>query len=149
MKSFANAIVMLAIGVLPAIASDRYSIKIKLPSGQMVVVSEGEYEARSIGSFSVRLYQAASAGNETTFFSSGIIHSRDGFIERVVLSDVNGDEQPEIVVIIRSVGTGSYLSAHAFTVGKEQQLFHSSVVEGLPPAADVVAALKDAESRKK
>lgn len=149
MKAFAKAIVILLIGVLPAVASDRYSSKIKLPSGQVVVVSEGEYEARSIGSFSVRLYQAASAGNETTFFSSGIIHSRDGVIERVVLSDINGDEEPEIVVIIRSVGTGSYLSAHAFTVGKDQQLIPGSIVEGLQPEADAVAAIKDAESRNK
>ena len=78
MKTFALLIVMFFIGALPVTASDRFITKIKLPTGQVAVVSEGEFEARSVGSFSVRLYQAASAGDETTFFSSGLIHARDG-----------------------------------------------------------------------
>jgi hypothetical protein len=142
-------IVLLLIGTLPAMAAGRFITKIKLPSGQTVVVAEGEFEARSIGSFSVRLYQASSTENETTFFTSGLIRSRDGFIEEVVLDNINGDEQPEIIVIVRSVGTGSYLSAHAFTVGKHQQLLLNSIVENLQPGADPVAALKKSESEQK
>lgn len=137
---------MLLIGTLPAMAAGRFINKIKLPSGQTVVVAEGEFEARSIGSFSVRIYQAASAADETTFFTSGIIRSRDGFIEKVVLDDINGDAQPEIIVIVRSAGTGSYLSAHAFSVGKDQQLIPGSMVESLSPEADPVAALSKTES---
>lgn len=140
------AIVMLLTATLPAMAAGRFITKIKLPSGQTVVVAEGEFEARSIGSFSVRLYQAASSADETTFFSSGLIRSRDGAIEKVVLDDINGDEQPEIIVIVRSVGTGSYLSAHAFSLGKDQQLIAGSMVEGLQPEADPVAALRKSES---
>jgi hypothetical protein len=128
--------------MLPAMAADRFTIKVKLSSGQTVVVSEGEFEARSIGSFSIRLYEAATAGDETTFFSSGLIRGRDGVIENVVLDDINDDEQPEIIVIVRSVGTGNYLSAYAFAVGKHQQLISSSVVEGLQPGTDPVSALR-------
>jgi len=142
MKAFTLLIVMFFIGALPVTASERFIAKIKLPSGQVVVVSEGEFEARSTGSFSVQLYQAASVGDETTFFSSGLIRSRDGVIEKVVLEDINGDSQPEIIVIVRSVGTGNYLSAHAFTVGKYQQLISDAMVEGLESEADPVEALR-------
>jgi hypothetical protein len=146
-KTFALIAVLLLTGILPALASGRFTTIIKLPSGQMVVIAEGEFEARSIGSFSVRLYQAASGGNETTFFTSGLIRSRDGTIEKVVLGDINGDGQPEIIVIVRSVGTGGYLSAHAFSVGKNQQLIPGSIVEGLQAEADPVAALRESEFR--
>ena len=146
-KFYALAAVLLLTGILPGTASGRFTTKIKLPSGQTVVVAEGEFEARSIGSFSIRLYQAASGGNETTFFTSGLIRSRDGTIERVVLSDINDDGQPEIIVIVRSVGTGGYLSAHAFSVGKNQQLIPGSTVESLQAEADPVAALRESESR--
>lgn len=146
-KTFALAAILLITGILPGMASGRYVTKIKLPGGQTVVVAEGEFEARSIGSFSVRLYQAASDANETTFFTSGLIRNREGVIEKVVLEDINGDEQPEIIVIVRSVGTGSYLSAHAFTVGKDQLLIPASKVEGLQSEADPVAALRKSESR--
>ena len=147
MKIFALAVVLLLTGILPAIASGHFVTKIKLPSGQAVVVAEGEFEARSIGSFSVRLYQAATGANETTFFTSGLVRSRDGFIEKVVLDDINDDGQPEIIVIVRSVGTGGYLSAQAFTVGEDQQLVSASIVEGLQAEADPVAALRKSESR--
>ena len=146
-KTFVLAIIMLLIGSLPTMASDRFITKLKLPSGQTAVICEGEFEARSIGSFSIRLYQAAPAGDETTFFTSGLISARDGFIEKVVLGDINGDEQPEIIVVVRSVGTGSYLSAYAFVIDKGQKLILGSLVEDLQSEADPVSALKKPESR--
>ena len=133
---------MLLIGVPHAMASDRFIKILKLPSGQTAVISEGEFEARSIGSFSVRLYQAAPAEDETIFFISGLTSARDGFIERVVLSDINGDTQPEIIVVVRSAGIGSYLSAHAFMTSNGQKLTLNSIVEGLQSEADPVSALK-------
>ena len=145
-KTFIFAIIILFIGNLPATASERFITKLKLPSGQTAVISEGEFEARSIGSFSILLYQAAPAGDETTFFISGLISARDGFIEKVVLDDVNGNEQLEIIVIIRSVGTGSYLSAHAFMIGKNQKMTLISTVDGLQAGADPVSALKKQNS---
>jgi hypothetical protein len=52
---------------LQATTIDRFIKKIKLPSGETVVVAEGDYEARSVGSFSVRLYEPAVLTDETTF----------------------------------------------------------------------------------
>lgn len=127
---------------------DRFIEKVKLPSGQTVVVAEGELEARSIGSFSVRVYDAALPPDETTFFVAGLVRGRDGTLEQVMLADVDGDAQPEVIVKVRSVGTGSYVSAHAFGVDKETLTFLADV-EGLPPDTDPVGALRESINKKK
>lgn len=137
---------MLLVDVSPAMALGRFITKFELPSGQTAVISEGEFEARSIGSFSVRLYQAAPAGDETTFFTSGLISARDGVIEKVVLGDINGDREPEIIVVVRSAGTGGYLSAHAFMIDNNQKLILISIVSGLQADADPISALKKSKS---
>ena len=126
-------------------ASGRFVQKIKIPGGQTVVVSEGELEARSLGSFSIRLYQAAPAADETTFFISGLVSERDGVIEKLVLADIEGDAQTEIVVVVRSVGTGSYLSAYAFGVVQRKTLVPVASITGLSATADPVAALRNME----
>ena len=126
-------------------ASERFIQKIKLPSGQTVVVSEGEFEARSLGSFSIRLYQAAPPADETTFFISGLVSEREGVVEKLVLADIDGDTETEIIVVVRSVGTGSYLSAYGFGVNQLKTLVAVSSITGLPAAADPVAALRNLE----
>ena len=146
MRVWITALVLLLTASAHAAGQERFVSKLKHPTGMTVVVAEGDFEVRSIGSFSVRLYEAAEDPDETTFFTSGLIRARDGFIEKVILADIDGDQQQEIVVVVRSVGTGSYLSAHAFAATKEELVFHA-VVEGLAADADPVAALR--ESRKR
>ena len=141
MRAWVTAIVLLFTTSAHVTAEDRFVSKLTLPTGETVVVAEGDFEARSVGSFSVRLYEAAVAPDDTTFFTSGLIRSRDGVIEKVILADVDGDQRQEIVVIVRSVGTGSYLSAHAFAIAKGKLCFRA-VVEGLAADADPVAALR-------
>jgi hypothetical protein len=109
MKTLATLVIaVLASVTLYAEASDRFIKKVKLPSGQTTVVAEGEFEARSIGSFSVRLYEAAPPEDETTFFTAGLIRAREGTIDKVVLADIDDNHKPDIIVIVRSVGTGSW-----------------------------------------
>lgn len=142
MKTLATFIItVLASVTLYAEASDRFIKKVKLPSGQTAVVAEGEFEARSIGSFSVRLYEAAPPEDETTFFTAGLIRAREGTIQKVIIADIDDTHKPDIIVIVRSVGTGSYISAHAFAFDK-QKLTSLAAVEGLPPEADPVEALR-------
>ena len=141
MKIWTTAIVLLVAASTHATAQDRFVAKLALASGETAVVAEGDFEARSVGSFSVRLYEGAAAPDETTFFTSGLIHSRDGVVEKVVLADVDGDQQQEIVVIVRSVGTGGYLSAHAFAAADGKLTFRATV-ESLAADADPVAALR-------
>jgi hypothetical protein len=138
--------VLLFTASVHAAGQERFVSHLTLPTGETVVVAEGDLEARSVGSFSVRLYDAAAAPDETTFFTSGLIRARDGVVEKVSLADVDGDRQQEVVVFVRSVGTGSYLSAHAFSVAKNKLIF-CAAVEGLSADADPVAALR--KSRKK
>ena len=64
-------------GWLHAAGPARFVAKVRLPSGQTAVVAEGDFEARSIGSFSVRIYDPAAPGDETTFFRTGQIFGRD------------------------------------------------------------------------
>lgn len=120
---------------------ERFLSKVKLPSGQTVVVAEGDYEARSIGSYSLRLYEKAEPGDETTFFKSGIVNERDGTLEKVILNDINGDKKEELIVTARSAGSGDYLSAQAFTINDGSFSVLTSV-EGIAPSLDIIAELK-------
>ena len=138
---------LLLAGPARAVAQDRFLAKLTLPTGQTLVVAEGDFEARSIGSFSVRLYEAAPAGDETTFFSDGLIRARDGVIEQAVLADLDGDSRPEVVVIVRSAGSGGYQSAHAFAIADDKMVF-LAMVEGLAADADPVAALRMSRKRE-
>lgn len=141
---FASAAIHAEAGV------DRFIQKVKLPSELTAVVADGDFEARSIGSFSVRLYSSENAqpGDDTTFFVTGVIRERDGSIEKVELADIDGDGKPEIIVTVRCVGTGSYLSAHAFAFDKKHLWLRASVAD-LAKDADPVAALKNAKLKKK
>jgi hypothetical protein len=136
------AVCILGAGISSAVEPERFVDTQKLPSGQTVVVAEGDFEARSIGSFSIRLYDAAPAGDATTFFRNGDVRVRDGTIQKVVLADVQGDDRPEIIVIVRSVGTGSYLSVHAYSYDDSGLAYRASL-ESLAPDADPVASLRN------
>ena len=140
MRTWAVTIALFLLVPVHAMAQKPFVSKLKLTTGQTVVVKEGDFEALSIGSFSVRLYEAASAPDETTFFISGLIHPRDGVLEKAMLADIDGDQHPEIIVMARSVGTGGYISVYAFAFAKNKLLFRIAVV-GLAPDADPIAAL--------
>ena len=122
--------------------------KLALPSGQTAVVAEGDFEARSIGSYSVRIYsrQSGQPDDDTTFFSSGVIRARDGTVEKVFLAELGNGDPPSLVVAIRTAGSGGYLSADAFTIGKTAVVLRASV-SGLPANADPVVALKSTLQR--
>src|SRR5262245_25141715 len=90
--------------------AQRYARAIALPDGRTAVVAEGDLEARSIGTYSVRLYRDESL----TAFESGLIAPRDGVVEDVRVADLDGKGDAQLVVIVRSVGTGGYISAQAF-----------------------------------
>lgn len=116
-------------------AADRFVQKLALPDGQAVVVAEGDLEARSIGTYTVRLYSS----DDTTRYLSGVIAVRDGSIESIRLADLDGRGE-QLVVIVRSAGSGGYLSAQAFSF-EGKRIEARSHVENLAKDADPVAAL--------
>ena len=132
--------------------TDHFVQKLALATGQTAVVAEGDFEARSIGSYTVRIYstQSTQPDDDTTFFSSGVIRAREGTIEKVFLADLGNAGPPSLIVAIRSAGSGGYLSADAFTIGKDTVVLHASVT-GLGANEDPVGGLKSAlqKSRQK
>ncbi len=126
----------------PSETSVRYVKKIAVSAKQTIIVAEGDFEARSMGSYSVRLYapNAAQAGDDTTLYESGVLLERDGMIEDIRLADIDGDKQDELIVIIRSAGTGGYLSAQALSF-ENDRIEARTKVTNLPADADPIAAL--------
>jgi hypothetical protein len=126
----------------PGAAPDpRFVGRVALPGGAQLVVAEGDLEPRSIGSYSVRLYAAGDLAFPTDRFVSGLVRAREGFIERIVLDDLDGDGRPELVVVIRSAGTGGAVSADAYALDSRRAVRRDGV-QGLPGSADPLQALR-------
>ena len=68
---------------------------------------------------------------------------RDGIVEKLVLADITGDAEAEIIVVVRSVGTGNYLSAYAFGVDQQKTLVPLANLTGLSATADPVMELRE------
>jgi hypothetical protein len=107
------------------------------------VVSEGDFEARSTGSYSVRIYfdPSASAGNETTFYAAGLVRARDGTVLSVAPLQLPGRKNPLLMVVVQSAGSGGYLSADAFAV-EPRSVRLVATVSGLAPSDDPAARLR-------
>ena len=128
----------------PLASPSRFLAQEKLSDGRMVVVAEGDGEPRSVGSYSVRLYGGANSEFPMDDFIVGAVFLRDGSIERLAVTDVNGDGVKELVVVVRSAGSGGYQSASAFGVGAKTIEVVGSV-EGLASDADPLAELRKAK----
>jgi hypothetical protein len=144
-----NGIPVLSLGIMLVLSaslgaedSPRFVRKSAFPGTAMVVVAvEGDFEPRSNGSYSLRVY----AGTDPRFphddFVAGTVRPRDGTVEDVRFSDLDRDGSPDIIVVMRSAGTGSYLSADAFQLqGTGLTLLES--VSGLARDADPIRALE-------
>jgi hypothetical protein len=107
----------------------------------MVVVAEGQLEPRSIGSYSARIYSGRNRRFPYDDFVAGTVRRRDGALEKLLFSDLDGDALPEIVVVLRSAGTGGHLSADAFQLRGSTLALVGSVA-GLAKDADPIRALR-------
>jgi len=148
---FVGAVALLAFGTAHATAEEnRFVQKQRLSAKQTAVVAEGDLEARSVGSYSVRVYSTEDVqpGDDTTFFTAGVIHERDGSLEKIGLADIDGDGRDELVVTIRSAGSGGYLSAHAYSFAKTKIKLTAAVAD-LSPKSDPIAQLKLAAKKHK
>jgi len=121
----------------------RFAKTFQIPgSPEVVVVAEGDFESRSIGSYALRVYGGTSTKYPLDDFVTGVIRPRNGTIETVRFDSIDGDDRLEIVVVIRSAGSGGYVSADAFRY--YAGLLESVVsVSGLDKIADPIRALRD------
>ena len=136
-------VVLLAALHAGAQANLRFAKWFQIPGASaVVVVAEGEFEARSVGSYALRVYGGAAKKFPTDDFIVGVVRPRNGTLEAVRFESVDGDDSPEIVVIMRAVGSGSYVSADAFRY-REGLLQWIGSVSGLIKTADPIKALRD------
>lgn len=98
-------------------------------------------EPRSIGSFSIRLYSGLNPEYPFDDFVDGIIVPRDGFVERLALEDIDGDGIAELIVVLRSAGSGAYQSAKAFAITDNRVNLVAEVAD-LQATQDPIESLK-------
>jgi hypothetical protein len=107
-----------------------------------VIIAEGDLEPRSIGSYTMRIYKGRSAKFPTDEFITGVVRPRNGTIDAVRFADVDGDNRPDLIVVMRSAGSGGYLTAEAFRYhGRSLELIGS--VAGFYKTADVIQVLRE------
>ena len=104
-------------------AEERFLEKIRFSKDLTVVVASGDFEPQGIGSFTVRFYRANDEAVIQDFdvdnFVAGILLERDGVIEKVEMLDIDGDASKELIIAVRSIGSGAYLSGFALTLRNE------------------------------
>ena len=122
-------------------AQGRFMQALALDDGRMVVVAEAEREPRSIGSYSIRLYAVSNPEFPYDDFVHGLVVARDGFVEKTLLEDLDADGSKELVVLVRSVGTGGYLSAQSFKTTRDQ-IHPFRAVADLPALANPLEQLR-------
>jgi hypothetical protein len=125
----------------PADAARPHEVEAPIPGTPWVAVAaEGDGEPRSIGSYALRVYAPANENGPRDRFVGGTLRSRDGTVEAIRFADLDRDGTPELVVVLRSAGSGGYLSADAYRL-RGGAPRHAASVEGLPRDDDPIRAL--------
>ena len=148
LKTIISSIFIYALSINAYAEIPRFITQIQLPDNRSTIqVAEGDNEPRSIGSYAIRLYGGANPDFPLDDFITGQIYPRDGAVERVINTDLNGDGVGEVVVIIRSAGSGGYLSADVFS-WQNKTLKRILSISDLGPKDDPVAELKQLARKK-
>ncbi len=123
--------------------------ELRLQSNVVAIVSEGPLEPRSLGSYSLRIYQILDPKYPYDNYVAGMLVPRDGSIEALKAKDINGDGVEEIIVITRVAGSGSYISAVAYEYNGEKLNVIASVNDLMPdidPIESLLSAYNETSS---
>ena len=107
-KILCLAAAILSVQGVHAAEDGRFVRKLALGGGLTAVVAEGDYEPRSIGTFSIHVYRDLHTGD----YVAGLISLRDGFIRDVRVAGTNGPVR--IIVQTETAGSGAYRTDHVF-----------------------------------
>jgi hypothetical protein len=107
----------------------------------MVVVAEGDYEPRGIGSYTLRVYAKNDPAYPYDEFLTGTIRPRNGTVESLTFADIDRDGTAEIIVTTRYVGSGNYVTVDAFRLRKKNLQLVTSIA-GMDASKDAIQALK-------
>ena len=127
--------------VCPVLRATPFSEGVQLLESSYVVVEESASEPRSIGSYSIRLYDLTKPDFPTDNFLYGIVRAREGTVQSIEKADINKDGEEDLVVLIRSAGSGGYLQAEAFRCIDGGVEFIASVLD-LDPKAKYLDELR-------
>ncbi|WP_340608676.1 PliI family lysozyme inhibitor of I-type lysozyme [Xenorhabdus bharatensis] len=100
----------------PSFAKD--GVLINLPDKKFAVISVGDLESASIGSYSIAVFQ----DQALTEFNAGAVFSRDGSIfddngkPRTTFADIDGDGNKELIISKLTAGSGNYLEVDALKI---------------------------------
>lgn len=150
METTFGVVLMLALATFSDAAetSSRFARMLQIPnSAEVIVVTEGDFEGRSGGSYALRIYGGSSRKYPLDDFVTGTIRPRRGTIERVLVDSIGGGNAIEIIVVIRSAGSGGYLSVDAFRYRAKSLVLVASV-SGLDKRTDPLVALRDKAKRQ-
>ncbi|KGW59992.1 PliI family lysozyme inhibitor of I-type lysozyme [Burkholderia pseudomallei] len=96
----------------------RDGVVVNLPDKRVAVLSEGDREPASIGSYSIAVFK----DKDLIDFVAGAVFSRDGsFFQdngkpRVRFADVTGDGIKDLIVSKLTAGSGNYLEVDALRI---------------------------------
>ncbi|WP_342335414.1 PliI family lysozyme inhibitor of I-type lysozyme [Burkholderia pseudomallei] len=130
---------------VPALGRD--GVAINLPDKRVAVLSEGDLEPASGGSYSIAVFK----DRDLVDFLAGAVFSRDGsFFQdngkpRAEFADITGDGTKDLILSKLTAGSGNYLEADALRI--EAHSVKLLVRVQTDTNHNVVAALKAAYKR--
>jgi hypothetical protein len=133
-----------AVMLLPAPALARDGVAITLPDKRVAVVSEGDLEPASIGSYSIAVFK----DRDLVDFVAGAVFSRDGSLfqdngqPRVEFADITGDGTKDLILSKLTAGSGNHLEVDALRIGSHSVKLLARVQTDTKH--DVAAALRAA-----
>ena len=115
---FSAAMLTTGLGQVEACGAenDRFVWQFGLNDGKTLVVAEGDREPRSIGSYTVRIYDDLTVGA----LVAGVVRPRNGFVQEVKMRDLDRDGREEIIIRIETAGSGPYVALNVFTFDGKQ-----------------------------
>lgn len=125
-----------------AMAEGPVELQKALPDGRIAMAREGGMGTNEARRYSLRIYGAPEKPDQTpTNCLGGLERPQEGRMERMELIDLNGDGQPEIVVVMRAPDSNMF-AAEAFHCD-DQRLDMVASVKGLHQGeADVIETLR-------